>query len=61
MKDLVDVPQKVLDVLKIVPVIHMDEVLQIALHPPVEKPARHKKRKAVKVEPEEENAQARKR
>jgi ATP-dependent Lon protease len=52
MKDLVDVPHKVLDVLKIVPVIHMDEVLHLALHPPVEKPPRHKRVKAVQVEPE---------
>jgi ATP-dependent Lon protease len=52
MKDLVDVPHKVLDDLKIVPVIHMDEVLQMALHPPVEKPARHKRVKSVQAEPE---------
>lgn len=34
MKDLVDVPKKVRDDLKIVPVNHMDQVLEIALHPP---------------------------
>ncbi|MBE0695301.1 MAG: AAA family ATPase, partial [Anaerolineaceae bacterium] len=31
-KDLVDVPKKVLSDLKIVPVTHMDQVLEIALH-----------------------------
>ena len=45
MKDLVDVPRKVLDVLKIIPINHMDEVLQQALYPAVEKPARHRKAK----------------
>jgi ATP-dependent Lon protease len=39
LKDLVDVPKKVLDEVKIVPVTHMDEVLKMALHPPVEKKA----------------------
>ena len=34
MKDLVDVPKKVRDDLKIVPVTHMDQVLEMALHPP---------------------------
>lgn len=32
-KDLVDVPKKVLADLKIVPVTHMDQVLEVALHP----------------------------
>ncbi len=45
MKDLVDVPRKVLDVLKIVPINHMDEVLQQALYPPLEKPSRQRKNK----------------
>jgi ATP-dependent Lon protease len=40
MKDLVDVPKKVLDDLSITPVSHMDQVLQVALHAPQEKPAR---------------------
>jgi ATP-dependent Lon protease len=40
MKDLIDVPKKVLDDLKIVPVIHMDQVLEVALHPPLEKPSK---------------------
>ncbi len=43
MKDLVDVPKKVLDDLKIIPVTHMDQVLNVALYPPEEKPARKKK------------------
>jgi ATP-dependent Lon protease len=37
MKDLVDVPKKVRDDLKIIPVNHMDQVLDIALHPANEK------------------------
>ncbi len=53
MKDLVDVPRKVLDVLKIVPVHHMDEVLQMALHPAVDKPVRHRKTRTSETEPEE--------
>ncbi len=46
MKDLVDVPKKVRTDLKIVPVTHMDQVLQVALHPPVEKPPRPKRTRA---------------
>jgi ATP-dependent Lon protease len=42
-KDLVDVPKKVRTDLKIIPVNHMDQVLEIALHPPHEKPHRHRK------------------
>ncbi|HVP21641.1 MAG TPA: endopeptidase La, partial [Anaerolineaceae bacterium] len=38
LKDLIDVPKKVLDEVKIIPVKHMDEVLQVALHPAVQKP-----------------------
>ena len=38
MKDLVDVPRKVRDDLSLLPVRHMDEVLQVALHPAREKP-----------------------
>ena len=53
LKDLVDVPRKVLDILKIIPINHMDEVLQQALYPPVEKPARHRKPKA---QPDESQA-----
>ncbi len=39
LKDLVDVPKKVKDDLKIIPVEHMDQVLEVALYPPVEKKA----------------------
>jgi ATP-dependent Lon protease len=45
LKDLIDVPRKVKDDLKLIPVNHMDEVLQVALHPAVEKPVRHRKPK----------------
>lgn len=45
LKDLIDVPRKVRDDLKIVAVNHMDEVLKVALHPPLETPPRHKKEK----------------
>ena len=34
LKDLVDVPKKVRDDLKIIPINHMVEVLRVALHPP---------------------------
>ncbi len=54
MKDLVDVPRKVLDVLKIVPINHMDEVLQHALYPPVEKPARRRKAKTAPQEAQDD-------
>jgi ATP-dependent Lon protease len=40
MKDLVDVPKKVLSDMKIIPVTHMDQVLDVALHPPVERKSR---------------------
>ena len=43
MKDLVDVPKKVLDEIQIIPVTHMDEVLKMALHQPLEKPAKAQK------------------
>lgn len=46
MKDLVDVPKKVLDEIKILPVTHMDQVLEIALHPQAEKPPRQRKTSA---------------
>jgi len=56
-KDLVDVPKKVLSDLKIIPVMHMDQVLEVALHPPVERKPRlradkksEKKRAAKKAE-----------
>ena len=40
MKDLIDVPKKVLSDMKIIPVTHMDQVLDVALHPPVERKTR---------------------
>ncbi len=39
-KDLVDVPKKVLSDMKMIPVTHMDQVLEVALHPPVERKSR---------------------
>ena len=54
MKDLVDVPKKVLSDLKIIPVNHMDQVLEVALHPAVEKPVRFKKNHQAKSQPDEE-------
>ncbi|HNT55789.1 MAG TPA: endopeptidase La, partial [Anaerolineaceae bacterium] len=53
MKDLVDVPKKVTTDLKIVPLHHMDEVLEMALYPPTEKPPRPARRKRA---PEVESA-----
>ncbi len=50
MKDLVDVPKKVKLDLKIIPIVHMDQVIEIALHPKNGKSARHKKSQAEKVE-----------
>jgi len=50
LKDLVDVPKKVRDDLKVIPVIHMDKVLEVALHPVPEKPARHKRTRQVESE-----------
>jgi ATP-dependent Lon protease len=45
LKDLVDVPKKVLHDLKIIPVKHMDEVLEIAIGPePVMEPPRPRRR-----------------
>jgi ATP-dependent Lon protease len=43
MKDLVDIPKKARVDLKIVPVTHMDQVIEIALHPKPEKPVKHRK------------------
>jgi ATP-dependent Lon protease len=54
MKDLVDVPKKVRTDLKLVPVVHMDQVLEVAIHPPVEKPPRAKRSKNGKEEKEKE-------
>lgn len=53
-KDLVDVPKKVLADLKIVPVLHMDQVLEVALHPATgEKPEWLKRRMKREDEQEE--------
>jgi ATP-dependent Lon protease len=57
LKDLVDVPKKVRDDLKIVPVLHMDQVLEVALHPPFEKP-NHSKWSQVKKEEKESESEA---
>jgi len=52
LKDLIDVPKKVRTDMTMLPVKHMDQVLEIALCPPTEKPARHRKNQAEKAEPE---------
>jgi ATP-dependent Lon protease len=51
------VPRKVKDDLKLIPVVHMDQVLQVALHPPVEKPARQKRAKRQVEEAEASEAE----
>ncbi len=43
LKDLVDVPKKVRTDLKLIPVIHMDQVIEVAIHPANEKPHRQRK------------------
>ena len=48
LKDLVDIPKRVRTDLKLVPVTHMDEVLQVALHPQEARPIRHRKSQAEK-------------
>ncbi|MHB0966067.1 MAG: endopeptidase La [Bellilinea sp.] len=50
MKDLVDLPKKIRQDLKIVPVTHMDQVLGLALRPAAEKKSRPKRAKAPKEE-----------
>ncbi len=56
-KDLVDVPKKVLSDLKIVPVIHMDQVLEIALYPASgEKPEWLKRRSKHEEEQNEDDS-----
>jgi ATP-dependent Lon protease len=56
MKDLVDVPKRVRTDLKIIPVEHMDQVLEVALYPePVMPPPRPRKRpEEMQAESEEE-------
>ncbi|MHC1785077.1 MAG: S16 family serine protease [Anaerolineaceae bacterium] len=50
LKDLVDVPRKVLSDLKIIPVNHMDQVLEVALHPAGNNPPNRKKKEPIKAE-----------
>ena len=54
-KDLVDVPKKVLADLKIVPVTHMDQVLDIALYAPTGEKPEWLKRRARRDEENEES------
>ncbi len=56
LKDMVDIPRKVRDDIKIVPVVHMDQVLEIALHLPTEN--KPKKAKRVQEERTEKKAVA---
>jgi ATP-dependent Lon protease len=58
MKDLVDVPKKVRDDLKLIPVIHMDQVIEVALHPVMEGKSSRHKRTHVKEEKHEGEHQA---
>jgi ATP-dependent Lon protease len=53
LKDLVDVPKKVRDDLKIIPIHHMDQVLEVALHPPSDKPSRYAKARSSGSEKDE--------
>jgi len=53
-KDLVDVPQKAKDEIKIIPVEHMDEVIKLALYPEqVQKPPRPRRKLDAKKSTEE--------
>ena len=54
-KDLVDVPKKVLADLKIVPVTHMDQVLDVSLHPPGNEKPEWLKRRTQRDEEREED------
>lgn len=56
-KDLVDVPKKVLADLKIIPVVRMDEVLEVALYPASGEKPEWLKRRARSEEDDGENAQ----
>jgi ATP-dependent Lon protease len=64
LKDLVDVPKKVLDDMKIVPVNHMDQVLEVALHKTSLRQPRHialqaeSEAEAAKQEAEEEDQES---
>ena len=55
LKDLVDVPKKVLDDLKVIPVNHMDQVLGIALHPANEKKANKNGHSKLSIKKTEKN------
>ncbi len=55
-KDLVDVPKKVLADLKIVPVTHMDQVLDVALYPATGEKPEWLKRRTRRDEEQEETA-----
>ena len=48
LKDLVDIPKRVRTDLNLVSVTHMDQVLQVALHPQETRPPRHRKSQAEK-------------
>lgn len=54
LKDLVDVPRKVISDLKVVAVNHMDQVLEVALHPAEQKPSRRKRKDPAKGEVKDE-------
>jgi ATP-dependent Lon protease len=58
LKDLVDVPKKVRDDLEIIPVRHMDQVLEVALHPPSGIKPSHHRRNHNKEEQPKSNKQA---
>jgi ATP-dependent Lon protease len=58
LKDLVDVPRKVRDDLTLIPVIHMDQVLKVALHPAQEGPGRYKKVRVPETSGEETSAES---
>jgi ATP-dependent Lon protease len=59
MKDLVDVPKKVRTDMKIIPVTHMDEVINLALHPANEKqPKPRRSRKSEKKEIQKNDEQS---
>ncbi|HPO57420.1 MAG TPA: endopeptidase La [Anaerolineaceae bacterium] len=58
LKDLVDLPKKVRTDLRIVPVTHMDQVLDLALEPePVKPPRKRKPKKKTEDEKEKESAE----
>jgi ATP-dependent Lon protease len=57
MKDLVDVPKRARTDLKIIPVEHMDQVLEVALYAePVIQPPRPRKRQE-EMQPQDEEEQ----